>query len=85
MCSGKSEEYSKEAPIAMCQTFLLGYQAGAVEQAKVSAVQPKLCRSLDIETLPQEFIDFVESNKETEEMDILDVLLKFTDGQGCGS
>ncbi len=84
ICSGKSEEFSAEASIAICQMFLLGYQAGAVEQAKVSSVQPTLCRSLDPDTLPQEFVEFVASNKETEEMDILDVLLKFAEGQSCG-
>ena len=61
----------------------MGYQVGAVEQAKQSKVPPMLCHSLNPKTLPTEYIAFVNSNKKYEKMDVLEVLLAFTIGNKC--
>jgi hypothetical protein len=83
ICSGKHDELNEIGSIASCTIFLLGYQAGAIEQARVSKVKPLLCRSFNPNTLPKEFIMFVNSNKKYEEMDVLGVLLEFTKGNEC--
>jgi len=83
VCSGKHDELNEKGAIASCTIFLLGYQVGAVEQAKQSKVTPLLCHSLNPNTLPTEYIAFVNSNKKYEEMDVLGVLLAFTNGNKC--
>ena len=83
ICSGKHDELNEKGAVASCTIFLLGYQVGAVEQAKQSKVAPLLCHSLNPKTLPIEYITFVNSNKKYEEMDVLDVLLAFTIGNKC--
>ena len=83
VCAGKHGELNQKAAVASCTIFLLGYQVGAVEQAKQSKVTPLLCHSLNPKTLPSKFIAFVNSNKKYEDMDILGVLLAFTIGNKC--
>ena len=84
ICSGIHDELDEKSSIATCTMFLLGYQAGAIEQAKDSKVKPTLCRSFNPNTLPKEFVMFVNSNKKYKKMDVLDVLLRFTKGNKCG-
>jgi len=84
MCSGVHDELDKKSAIASCTIFLLGYQAGAVEQAKINKTSVSLCKSFNPDTLPQQFVIFVSSNKKYQKMDVLDVLIEFTKGNACG-
>jgi hypothetical protein len=83
VCAGKHDELNEKGAIASCTIFLLGYQVGAVEQAKQSKVTPLLCHTLNPNTLPSKYIAFVNSDKKYEDMDVLDVLLAFTNGNKC--
>ncbi|MFS1423110.1 hypothetical protein [Shewanella sp. 10N.286.48.B5] len=84
ICSGMHDEFDSKSAIASCTMLLLGYQVGAFEQAKLLSKPATLCRSFNPNTLPQEFVDFVNSNSSFEEMDVLDVLLQFAKGGRCG-
>lgn len=84
VCLGKHDELNEKGSIAACTMLLLGYQAGAVEQARENKVKPSLCRTLDPNALPKVFAEFVNSDKKYEEMNVLDVLLTFTRSNKCG-
>ncbi|MCL6415116.1 hypothetical protein MIB92_05595 [Aestuariirhabdus sp. Z084] len=84
ICSGVHEGMDSQSAIASCTMLLLGYQAGAVEQSRLNDNPVSLCRSFNPNTLPKEFVAFVNSNKKFQEMDVLDVLLEFTKGNACG-
>ncbi len=84
ICSGVHDELDSKSAIASCTMLLLGYQVGASEQAKLLSKPATLCRSLDPNSLPEEFVDFVNSDELFEKMDVLDVLLRFAKGGRCG-
>ncbi|MCH1929930.1 hypothetical protein L9G16_07035 [Shewanella sp. A25] len=84
ICSGVHDDLDEKSAIASCTMFLLGYQAGAVEQARENNVPVLFCKSFNPNTLPNEFVAFVTSNIKFEKMDILSVLSEFTKGNECG-
>lgn len=84
ICSGIHDELDSQSAIASCTMLLLGYQAGAVEQSKLNGMPVSLCKSFNPNALPQEFVDFVNSSKNYQKMDVLGVLLEFTKGNECG-
>ncbi len=84
ICTGVHDELNQDGAIATCTMFLLGYQSGALEQARESRVKPLLCHSLDPNALPADFVVFVNSNIKYEKMNVLGVMLAFTKGNKCG-
>ncbi len=84
ICLGVHDELNQQGAIASCTILLLGYQVGAVEQAKTSGTPVSLCRSLNPNTLPTEFVEFINSDEKYAKMDVLDVLHMFTKGNECG-
>jgi hypothetical protein len=84
ICMGVHDELDEKSAIASCTMLLLGYQAGAIEQSRISKTPVSLCKSFNPNTLPKEFVAFVNSNKKYEKMDVLGVLLEFTKGNACG-
>ncbi|WP_144391798.1 hypothetical protein [Pleionea sediminis] len=70
VCVGKHNELSEQGSIAACTTLLIGYQAGAAEQARQSKVKPSLCRTHDPNELPKAFVKFVNSDSRDEEMSV---------------
>ncbi|MET1257583.1 hypothetical protein [Aliikangiella maris] len=83
ICSGKHDELDEKGALASCTMFILGFEAGAILQARESKTTPTLCRSLNPNKLPAEYVTFVNSNKKYEEMNVLDVLLEFTKDDKC--
>ncbi len=84
ICAGIHDELDEKSAIASCAMFLLGYQAGAVQQARASNVPVLYCKSFNPNTLPNDFVAFVNSNVKYEKMNVLAVLSEFAKGGSCG-
>ena len=82
VCSGIHDDLDEKSAVASCTMFILGYQAGAYQQAKVNNQPPLFCRAFNPNTLPKEFVTFIKSNAKYEKMNIFEVLAEFTKKDG---
>lgn len=63
-CEGRTDDYPSETAIAFCETTLMAYQIGAVEQAKEFGKTPSLCSRTLPPTLNEKFVVWIKEDPE---------------------